>query len=583
MNWWAVLLAWLVFYALLYAYSKIRSLPHGLSLSGPIIMWRSRYGLGVVDQLAASYRRFWSVWGAVGLATAFGGLVLSVFMIAAGTLQIFLSPGEAADFESPRNVLVIPGVNDFLPLAAAPELVLGLLIGMVIHEGGHAIMCRLADIDIESTGLFFFLAIPMGAFVEPDEESQNQADRPSRLRMLAAGIMNNTVFAVLALLLLLGPIAGAIVTAPGAPVGGVLPDSPADDAGIVAGDRITAVDGTSVSDADELEAVLEATDSETFTVTLDGESEATVTRSVFITSVVESAPDAFELGTRIVAVNGHDVVTASEYWAAVRESDGELTVTLDSGETVTVEPGVEVRAQSGMPLAAAGIPTDTTVTVTDVNGRPVYSADGIARALGEAAGETVTVTAVVDGNAQVYEATLAENGLLGVDSGAGTVGITVSDFGTRYYPSETYLSAIQFNGEVDITFIERLVLLVVLPLASIVPGVVFDFPGFTPFIQNFYEVTGVAGGFATAWFFLASVLYWSAWVNINLALFNCLPTYALDGGHIFRDTVDELAVYIPGLEPHDETTDIVKAAVLNGTLLMLIALLLSPFIIDWLL
>ena len=70
-----------------------------------------------------------------------------------------------------KNVLAIPGVNDFIPFTFAVWL--GLLVTMVVHEFGHAILCRVEAIRVKSMGVLMAV-IPIGAFVEPDEGDQEK-------------------------------------------------------------------------------------------------------------------------------------------------------------------------------------------------------------------------------------------------------------------------------------------------------------------------------------------------------------------------------------------------------------------------
>jgi hypothetical protein len=173
-------------------------LPEYVRVSGPILTIKTQRGRQFLDRLA-NRERFWRAWGNIGVGVAL------VVMVIAGLVVVFSVPAiitqpETATIESPQNVLVIPGVNEFLPLSAAPEIIFGLLVGLVVHEGGHGLLCRVEDIDIDSMGVAFFALVPLGAFVEPDIEDQRKADRGARTRMFAAGITNNFAVTLLAML-----------------------------------------------------------------------------------------------------------------------------------------------------------------------------------------------------------------------------------------------------------------------------------------------------------------------------------------------------------------------------------------------
>jgi hypothetical protein len=179
-------------------------LPESIRVSGPIITWHTKRGRIFLNKLAR-HRRFWRAWGNIGVGIAIVVMVGFGIVVFLSAVAIGLSPEQAADspIRNPQNALVIPGVNDFLPLSVAPEIIAGLLIGMVVHEGGHGLLCRVEDIEIESMGLAMFAFIPIGAFVEPDEDDRMRANRGAQTRMFAAGVTNN--FAVTAVRLALRP------------------------------------------------------------------------------------------------------------------------------------------------------------------------------------------------------------------------------------------------------------------------------------------------------------------------------------------------------------------------------------------
>ena len=185
-------------------------------------------------------------------------VVVSVLMTAMLVISLqmtIVQKPEPTAVNELRNVLAIPGVNDFIPLTIA--VLLGLIATMVVHEFGHAILCRIEGIRVRAMGILIPV-IPIGAFVEPDEEDQEKTTGLPKMRMFGAGITNNIVVGVLCfvlLIFLLGsalPLATPLVT-------GVYMDSPAYAAGLPPNSVIKEVNGISVAGRDDIAKILDTT------------------------------------------------------------------------------------------------------------------------------------------------------------------------------------------------------------------------------------------------------------------------------------------------------------------------------------
>ena len=191
MNPWTWVLGGLLAYWVAVTALRTRGLlPEYVGTMGPILTIHTKRGRDLLDRLARP-KRLWRIWGNLGLGFALVVLVGLFVLLVQNATQVVRNPPAPTAANQPQNFLVIPGVNDFLPLAAAPEIVLGLFIGMVVHEGGHGILSRVEDIEVASMGVALIAFLPLGAFVEPDEESVQRADRGGRARMFAAGVTNN--------------------------------------------------------------------------------------------------------------------------------------------------------------------------------------------------------------------------------------------------------------------------------------------------------------------------------------------------------------------------------------------------------
>jgi len=572
-----VLAGLLAYWLALLAVRRAGLLPSYAHAQGPLVSLHTRRGREFLTWLATP-KRFWRAWANVGVGLTLVVMALAfVFLLFTGVNRLYST--QSSPVTEPRNVLVIPGFNDFLPASVAPEILLGLLVGLVVHEGGHGLLCRVEDIDIESMGVLLLAVLPLGAFVEPDEDSRRRASRGGQTRMFAAGVTNNFAVTVLAFGLLFGPVVGSIAVAPGVAVGGTLGGAP--DA-IGQGDRITAVAGTEVEDAEALHAALVATDEDRVAVELNGEETVTVERDVWVTGVVSRGAATLELGDRIVAVNGTAVENRAELHAAL-QNRSYATFEAQDGDTTTRPVGVLVAPTPGNPLAAAGAPTDGDVYLTHVAGERVVAGEDLSRVLeGTEPGQEVAVRAIVDGEVQTYDVELGahdddrEYGFIGVQAFEGVSGIRVDDFGVRDYPATAYLGVLGGGpaaGAGGASFVGQLVFVLVLPIAGVSGvGLPFNFAGFTGGVQNFYVATGPLGFLGGGLFLVANVLFWAGWVNFNLAFFNCIPGYPLDGGHILRNSTEAVVSRLP-IEDGRRATRLVTTSVGLTMLAALLAML----------
>ena len=254
MDWLLLTLGIVLVYAVLaYTIHTLKLWGNHIVFYGPIMAIKTDR-VGFFDWFAR-YRTFFRIYGTIGVVMV---VVVSVLMTAMLVLSlqttIVQKPSPTAVNEL-RNVLAIPGLNDFIPLTLA--VILGLIITMVVHEFGHAILCRVEGIRVRSMGILVPV-IPIGAFVEPDEEDQEKSKGLPKMRMFGAGITNNILVGVVCfglLIFLLGfamPLATPYVK-------GVYVDSPAQAAGILPNSVIKEVNGVSVASRDDVSRVLDQT------------------------------------------------------------------------------------------------------------------------------------------------------------------------------------------------------------------------------------------------------------------------------------------------------------------------------------
>lgn len=288
-----VLLALLVIYIPLYVYVRKskKAQDKGFVPYGPTIMIRTSWGLKLMDRLA-KHKRFWNVMGFVSLAIS---LVLMVAIVSILIIDLSVLPsvfGKAGI--GIEYALAIPGLNPMLPIVYG---IIGLVVAMVIHEMAHGIQSRANDIKVNSSGILYGV-VPLGAFVEPDEEETSKASRKARMHIFAAGITTNTFMAIIAFAIMFFAMSNCLVSdhSNGPAVYAIVSDTQADDLDIDASSIIIAVGGTKV-DSDSLMDLLKThttsdlkTDYDVTFLYKSGEYHRTMALGACITAITDDSP-----------------------------------------------------------------------------------------------------------------------------------------------------------------------------------------------------------------------------------------------------------------------------------------------------
>lgn len=145
------------------------------------------------------------------LAVLIGSLVANAFAITSGQSDL---PGVSPIIpwiESGQLGFSIPGLGIFVPLGYG---IVSLILLLVVHEFSHGILARVHKLELKSTGLLTLGPIPIGAFVEPEEEKFKECESIVKMRVLSMGSFANLVtctFAILLFVLLINPSGSWVV------------------------------------------------------------------------------------------------------------------------------------------------------------------------------------------------------------------------------------------------------------------------------------------------------------------------------------------------------------------------------------
>jgi len=189
MDWVTILILLLGIYILAAAYVKATGkFADHIDFYGPIMMIKTE-NVGVFDWFRP-FSRILRVYGTVGVVMVVISAVLMTLMLVFAFNITLVTQPEPTGIYKPQNILLLPGINEYVPSTVAVWL--AFFLTLVIHEAGHGILCRIEDIKVKSAGLLYAV-IPIGAFVEPDEQDAERVHGWPKARMLGAGITNNIV------------------------------------------------------------------------------------------------------------------------------------------------------------------------------------------------------------------------------------------------------------------------------------------------------------------------------------------------------------------------------------------------------
>ncbi len=444
-----------------------------ISFMGPMILLRTERGRGAIRRIARA-RRFWVAYGKASRVLFLVGMTAMLVLLLWESTLVFNIPKQ--NLPSPQTYLLLPGINPFVPLWYG---LLGIVVAVVLHEFAHGILSEAQDIDVKSMGVLLFI-VPVGAFVEPEQQQLESVEPGKRVRVFGAGPGTNMVIAAVCVLLFLGPFMGSVT-----PVH----------------------DGMSV-------------------VSVAGNSSASLA--------------GIRPWSEVVSINGTNVTTSSELNSITGLDPGAAypVVYLQDGKYKTgqVMAGIVIAGTvQGSPAALSGVATGW--VIRSMNNTVIYNQNILQATFnGTVPGQTVPFVFVANDGSTIYRniTMSSEKAVEGVSTGGkqiGFLGIYSSYMGLSVVPVSSVVGVLRdpfYGASTPDGYISSGLQFLVLPFAGLSPvpdGLAANL-----------NVGGITGGSQLFWIG-ANSMYWLFWINLWVGLFNMLPAIPLDGGYLFKDNI----------------------------------------------
>jgi len=515
---------------------KSRGISIGSLFGIPLaVFFRTTRGLNLLDRLARP-KSFWRFVASAGIPMVVLSMTYFLVLVLAMTYYMIQEPPLPSSYNAPRNILLIPGLNEYIPFVWGW---IALFVTMVVHEFAHGILSRVEGVRVKSMGIVAVFFAPIAAFVEPDEEDLfGSKDKPAkvskgaRIRILSAGVISNFIVAAVAMALFFGPVIGAI--------------SPLD--------RLIVVDVQNGSGAEMA---------------------------------------GYESGMVLLDVNGNKVSSLEQFYGdLVGHSTTSMKVLYDDREEIlpiSGEPARGIMVASifkDSPAQSAGLPARS--IITRIDGIEIVNLEGFRKQMN--ATRPGQIIAITTGLGNTYHVNLTAKGAASADQTAsvdpgGFIGIGISgnvvSLGGALFQEAPASQFLQVLKAIPRSGMQGFTYMLSLPFAGIPGFTQKGFPGFSGWLTAVFEPSGWAEPLGSKFFWIANLLLWIGWINLYAGLFNCLPAVPLDGGHIFRDLVQSGFERIVKPQDAERFTKTTVAILTWLVLTSLLITLIAPFT-NWL-
>lgn len=220
----------------------------------PLLIIRTKRFSAIFEKLGTLRASRYISWLLLSTVPFVAGVAL--YLMVNSLINILNNPavGQVARELGPGAILLLPGINPMLPIVYGW---IAIVVAIVVHEGAHGIIARNIGFNVKSSGLLFFLVIPIGAFVDVDEDQIKIAKARPALKVMAAGVGANTIIGVACLIGLLLIVGGLTPAINGVYVDDVTEGMPAQTAGLLPKDVLISIDNTTITNSTQLRTILD--------------------------------------------------------------------------------------------------------------------------------------------------------------------------------------------------------------------------------------------------------------------------------------------------------------------------------------
>lgn len=223
---------------------------HKLSREAFVLLYRSTWGISLMDTLAHRYPRILRFFGRASIVLGFVGMIFITGYVFYNVFQLLFVANTVPGISPLLPGVQLPGSPITLPLMYG---IISLFFVVVLHEFFHGVLARVYAIPVKSSGLVLFGPL-LGAFVEPDETILRKKTAPIQLSIFSVGPCSNIVAAVLILFVLLfalAPLRETFFSFAPLEIKSVRDQGPAAKAGITADSLIFFIDGRNITTVEE--------------------------------------------------------------------------------------------------------------------------------------------------------------------------------------------------------------------------------------------------------------------------------------------------------------------------------------------